>query len=979
MTIENKPISNTVTLAPMKFRTDLFDGSIDREKYALWISMGVAVAAFIGIIFYLYLARQTDAWQHYVLGVMTIVLLIAAFACILFVRKGMTNTGIWFLLIVGQICVVISPLLTARQGILYGAGIMLSTLIITTLTMTGREASLANITGVIAGLTAILLDTFFPTYQVEPAYPLLYFIPAVVGILALIYIYILGRFFYNFNIRTKITIAAFSAALVSITILALVNNFVVRGALTEANNQTLLLAAKQTASNIDEYLSIKSDSMNSYMLSPVITQFIDSSDNALEERTVVVDYLEVFMALEGALSYALMDRDGNVLLHSEVDDIGKIPQYLGLERIDEGFFELSLLTGLPYISPALFSDNESEPHYYIGARLLNINQEPAGMLIASYPMSEIQSIVARSNELAGKQSYAELIQDSTFRIANGLDPDARYTLLFQMDDTDINAMKEIGRLPDVKNEQLITKFSKFKQGMESAYVQPFFTSLIMGDDDGEYAIAAANLENYRWSVAYMQPLSVLLAPIQQLTRATILITVLIAALTVVGAVVFTQGITNPITDLTRTATEIAAGNLEVRTKVDSRDEIGTLSTAINMMTIRLKETLDGLERRVEERTTELESTTSLMESRANRLQIVADIAHDIAKVQDPDELLPLVTQTISEKFGYYHVGVFLVDRNAEFAVLHAANSEGGKRMVESGHRLKIGEVGIIGYVTNTGDARIALDVGSDATYIDNPYLPKTRSEIGLPLIIGDKIIGALDVQSTEPEVFTQDDIALLSTLADQVAMSIENARLFQDIQLAFSELQYAQRQYLEQEWTRIVSERHHDGYVYNFGKINAEENIGFDLWQSLEEGEPMIMTRSSEKDNGRASDETCEDLVVPISLRGQVIGMIQLEGEKHEWTADEISMAQSVADQVGLALENARLLHETLIRAERERKVSDITSKLRSTNDPQIIINTAISELQNALQTNQVKFFIESEAEMEDGEKTKVQVGIEKD
>jgi GAF domain-containing protein len=137
---------------------------------------------------------------------------------------------------------------------------------------------------------------------------------------------------------------------------------------------------------------------------------------------------------------------------------------------------------------------------------------------------------------------------------------------------------------------------------------------------------------------------------------------------------------------------------------------------------------------------------------------------------------------ISKQFGFYHAGIFLLDERDEYAVLQAASSEGGRRMLERGHKLRVGEVGIVGHVASTGEPRVALDVGEDTAHFAHPDLPNTRSEMALPLKVQDRVIGVLDVQSTHEAAFSEDDVAVLQTMADQLATAIANARLFEQVQ-----------------------------------------------------------------------------------------------------------------------------------------------------------------------------------------------------
>jgi GAF domain-containing protein len=168
--------------------------------------------------------------------------------------------------------------------------------------------------------------------------------------------------------------------------------------------------------------------------------------------------------------------------------------------------------------------------------------------------------------------------------------------------------------------------------------------------------------------------------------------------------------------------------------------------------------------------------------RAVPLRAAAEVARDATAILDVNQLLDETVHLISGQFGFYHAGVFLLDERGEYAVLQAASSEGGGRMLERGHKLQVGKVGIVGYVSDTGEPRIALDVDEDAAHFASSDLPDTRSEMALPLKVRGRVIGVLDVQSTQEAAFSEDDVAVLQTLADQLATAIENARLFEQAQ-----------------------------------------------------------------------------------------------------------------------------------------------------------------------------------------------------
>ena len=352
----------------------------------------------------------------------------------------------------------------------------------------------------------------------------------------------------------------------------------------------------------------------------------------------------------------------------------------------------------------------------------------------------------------------------------------------------------------------------------------------------------------------------------------------------------------------------------------------------------------NLEERVQQRTNELALTTEQTEKRARQLQTVADVARATASVQDMETLLPTITKVISEQFGYYHSGIFLNDERGEFAVLKAASSEGGKRMLDRGHALRIGEQGIVGYVSKHGLPRVALDTGRDAVYFNNPDLPTTRSEAALPLIVGGKIIGVLDVQSRQQSAFVESDINVLSTLANLVAVAIENARLFGQTNRALTELQDTYARFSGLEWEKFFTESQIAGYRYSGLDI---EPIRASSLENISESPSTDLRRHSDKESV---------INIPIKLRGQTLGYLAVKSKvpNQSWGDNETAFAQAAADRVALALENARLLQSAQKKAAKEQKIVQISNKISASSNLDNILLTAIVELGQAISDSEV-------------------------
>ena len=408
----------------------------------------------------------------------------------------------------------------------------------------------------------------------------------------------------------------------------------------------------------------------------------------------------------------------------------------------------------------------------------------------------------------------------------------------------------------------------------------------------------------------------------------------VLVLSILLAVTLSQQLTRPIISLTNTAQEIASGKFDMQAQVNSGDEIGVLAKTFNMMTGQLRGALQNLDRRaqeLEQQTVQLELTSQQSEKRARELQTIAEIARYISTEKDLKKLLPLITQTVSKEFGFYHIGIFLLDDSSKFAVLLASNSPGGQEMLRRQHRLEVGQTGIVGNVTATGIPRIALDTGADATFFNNPDLPQTRSELALPLKIEKQVIGALDIQSTEINAFSDEDIEALTTLADQVSIAIQNTRLFNEVEKSLAESNAIQRQYLHETWKKLPKEEKVSGYKYSIaGAVPLEEETVLDIQEN--------------KNNSR-------EINVPIILRGETIGTLSVQVPKSEHVGtDQMDLIKAVAERVALSAENARLFGETTRRAERERIVSDIASKIGTSVRTESILRTTATELSHLLE-----------------------------
>jgi PAS domain S-box-containing protein len=391
----------------------------------------------------------------------------------------------------------------------------------------------------------------------------------------------------------------------------------------------------------------------------------------------------------------------------------------------------------------------------------------------------------------------------------------------------------------------------------------------------------------------------------------------------------------------------------LETKVPLREENGRVSGLV------------GIARDItEQKQAEIE-----LQRRTAQLQTAAEVSRAASSILNLDDLIHQVVNLVQERFGLYYVGLFLVDETGDWsgepgkwAVLRAGSGDAGQKMLEASHKLKIGGESMIGWCVENGRARIALDVGKDAIRFNNPYLPLTRSEMALPLLSRGSIIGAMTVQSVEEAAFSEEDISVLQTMADQLAVAIENADLLAETQKALQEARVAHQQYLHREWSSFLSNRKDSagvGYVMTQDGLMAAPEVWspeIELAMQSQEvvvvaddhSEPLTSSNGQGADNVSASGfQTRSALAAPITLRGQVIGALDVfdSDASREWSDDELSLVDAVASQVALAVENARLFEQTQTSLAETEALYRASRRITSSADLPTLYQTLVDEM----------------------------------
>lgn len=405
------------------------------------------------------------------------------------------------------------------------------------------------------------------------------------------------------------------------------------------------------------------------------------------------------------------------------------------------------------------------------------------------------------------------------------------------------------------------------------------------------------------------------------------------ATTILGVLLalwISRGITKRLSEFATTATRIAEGEVGLAVQITQDDEISELARAFNSMTAQLKTLVIELEQRVEDRT--------------RGLLAVAEVSRTTTSELDPERLMQQVVNMVYEQFQLYYVGLFLVEETEEgrFAVLHAGTGESGRQMLAQGWRLPAGGESMIGQCISTGLLRVKQTELDIIPRFENAYLPDTQSELALPLRYGPRVIGAMTVQSDDDAAFDETFITLFQNMADQVAVAIENARLFAETQAALERSRLIQQRYQGQAWREYLLGQAIQGYEQHEGNLTP---LGREL---LPEVKLALASGGTLAEDGT--------LIVPIIQSGQVVGVLGFESidGSSGWSEEQITLLQGLAEQLALTAENQRLLDESQRRAAREQLTREITAQLRQRLDVNLVAQQAAHALSEALDAGAV-------------------------
>ena len=882
----------------MKKMTELLPRSSSRNvdplttqaRRAFGIGIAAMVLALLIVVHMTYLIFRYGYWQmYYVIGAV-VVFMGLSFAAVLFSRRGRSTIAGW--LIISGVFLTVVVLSLFVQNISGWVSILglFAILYIAITTLPQRQVPWATFLGVLALVVTRLLEAF-PLFNTASVASLERVVQGTVVLGLFILGVLIVREFSSLSLTNKLLIAFLVVAIVVTYSTNYFNQNRISATLTDNAGNTLNSLVNNQAQAIGDVLaselnSLTSLSLGSFMQTEVLSanakypsdrgeilKTLSDNDRLWREALaaqrfsdpLVVDRLENDIAVELKLfasifpsnfEMSLTDVYGGLLASTGlVSNYYQGVQFWWQTTYNDG-------NGKVYVSPPVYNSELKKNVVIIAIPVRDRNtQKVIGILRTTFALTGIEDLV---NSIRLEQTgFANIFFPS-------------------------------GPAQYISDGQLLMADTKLLDQLSALSGKPYGEVTYQGKDSYvsqatiKPATSNQQIEGLGWWLAIQQDRSELLAPVTRQTQQAGFLSVIIVGIVSGLAILLAQFLAGPILRLTQTAEQIRAGDLTARATVEADDEVGHLATSFNSMTYQLRQTMQGLEKRVDERTHEL--------------TLAGQVSQALAQERDLDKLLKTAVSMIQENFNLYYTQIYLTDPTGRVLILKSGYGDVGEELILRGHRLPVGAGSINGRAAFEKTPVIVDDTTLSSSFRANPLLPNTRSEMAVPLLVGFQLVGVLDMQSENTGTFSGESLPAFEALAGQLAVAVENAALFEQAQSARQEMETQARRLTREGWQGFLD------------AIERKERIGFSYEEEsvrpLNEAMPSASTESA--------------LRVPIEVIGEKLGAIQFEKEDQGvWSEDEKQLVNAVAVQVARQIDNLRLLAQ----AEQYRREAELSAR----------------------------------------------------
>lgn len=865
------------------------------------------------------------------------------------------------LMIIGMYAMSISSAFVLRNaGPLVAIIVFIIAIAVGVQTLPSQEIRWILSSGILVTAFTITLDLIsVPTQIVVPIISAMsFYLGAVVIIGGVITIF---RQFRLFSLENKIALSFLLVALIPVGGLAFLNDQSSRNTLTNLTNQTLLNAGVQTGQVIDSFyrqnlaliqVQAQASALKNYLALPPEQR--GGSVEEIEVEKLLRSYTQLD---KNIISYGLMGPQGEVIWSTTASEDGSLAPNGDLLNNTQA-------TASPVKFVGVSAD---QPTLQFTSPIQGESAEALGWLYVRYDAKILQDFIAQTNDRGGPDSFAILLDENYLQLANGAQPELVFKTIGTLSPEKIAQLQAEQRLPAGETE-ISANFTDFETALNQLNPSaPFFTTQFTGTTTSSAAVV--KLSQQPWQLVVLQPQESFLEAVATQTRIVLFIALGMTALVAIAAIAVAGFLAQPIVRLTAVAQQIAAGDLNARADISLGDEIGVMARSFNDMTGQLTHTLRDLD------------------ERAKALATNTEVGQKISTILDEQLLVQEVVNQVHAAFNYYYVQIYLMEADGKTLRLASGSGEVGKTLRARGHQLQVGR-GLVGRAGQTNQAVIVPNTTLDSNWLPNPLLPETKSEVAVPIAIGDRVLGVMDVQHNVPDSLQEEVADLLRSLATQVAIALQNAWAYansqnlyslsnkiaaadtlQQVLTALAEafplpvvnrmvlLQYLLNEQGEPE-SAIVAGTWHNGQGQIPEPVGARYPPSlFSALSPLLGATPTMLTDAL---NDVSLSPEAHAVVEHLNLRGfaglplyvgpRQIGILLLQCETpHAFEDEELQPYLAAAGPIAIAMDNQRLLAQAQDRLRREQVLREVTTQVRSALDVETILQRTAQEVGRAL------------------------------